>query len=153
MNLLDRMDGDTTVERALSYLSERINDAPVVSSWDALLAYLTLKTATERVEVFRVLFLDRKNRLIEDREMGRGTVDHCPAYVREIARAALDLDASAVILTHNHPSGDPAPSQADIIVTQRVVAALALFEIVTHDHVITGGTKTHSMKSNGELDA
>lgn len=142
-------EGASIVERAKAYLREQACESHSITSWSLLQDYLALHAVNERVEVFRVLFLDRKNRLIECREMGRGTIDHVPVYVREVARTALMLDASAVILTHNHPSGDTTPSQADIDMTKRIRDSLALFDIITHDHVVTGGENTLSMKAEG----
>jgi DNA repair protein RadC len=148
-DLFENADAFAIVEQARAYLAERATEQPSITSWAQLDDFLTINAAQERVEVFRVLFLDKKNRLIECREMGRGTIDHCPVYVREIARAALDLDASAVILTHNHPSGDPTPSGADIALTKQIRDALDLFQITTHDHAITGGATVYSMKAEG----
>ena len=98
---------------------------------------------------FRVLFLDRKNQLIADELMGQGTVDHAPVYPREIARRALELSASALILVHNHPSGDPTPSRTDIDITREIVDALAPFEIRVHDHLIAAKRGVTSFKSEG----
>lgn len=122
-----------------------------VTSWHELTDYVTTSYASERSEVFRVLFLDKKNRLIEDRVMGRGTVDHVPVYPREIARAAIELDACACILVHNHPSGDNTPSKADVDMTKQVRNALDALGIVTHDHIISGRGDIFSFRSNGML--
>ena len=97
-------------------------------------------------EQVRVLFLDRKNRLISDQVMSDGTIDHAPVYPREIARTALELSASGLVLVHNHPSGDPAPSHADISMTRDLIDALTVFEIVVHDHLIVGRNAIASMK-------
>jgi DNA repair protein RadC len=113
-----------------------IADRPVLSSWEAVLEYCRVSMAFSAREQFRVLFLDKRNRLIADEVQGHGTVDHTPVYPREVARRALELAATAVILAHNHPSGDPAPSKADIAMTREVVAVLAPLRIVVHDHVI-----------------
>jgi DNA repair protein RadC len=120
-----------------------------ISSWSALNAYLMAVTMGEGCEQFRVLFLDKKNQLISDDLMNTGTVDHAPVYPRAIAKRALLHDASAVILTHNHPSGDPTPSQADIAMTKEIVAALAPLKIVVHDHIVTGAGKVASLKALG----
>jgi DNA repair protein RadC len=105
-------------------LREEIRDRPVIGSWTALLDYLQVALAHEPIEQFRVLFLDRKNILIRDELQQRGTVDHTPLYPREIVKRALELGASSIIMVHNHPSGDPTPSRADIEMTKQVVQAL-----------------------------
>jgi DNA repair protein RadC len=128
-------------------LREQIQDRPVISSWSALLDYLQVTLAHEPIEQFRVMFLDRKNVLIKDEVQQRGTVDHTPLYPREIAKRALELAASAIIMVHNHPSGDPTPSKADLEMTKQVVAALAAVGITVHDHVIVGKNKHTSFKT------
>lgn len=128
-------------------LREQIQDRPVISSWSALLDYLQVALSHEPIEQFRVMFLDRKNVLIKDEVQQRGTVDHTPLYPREIVKRALELAASAIIMVHNHPSGDPTPSKADLEMTKQVVAALAAVGITVHDHVIVGKNKHTSFKS------
>lgn len=128
---------------------EMLAARPVISSWDALLSYVRSQLQHEGREQFRVLFLDRKNQLIADEVMGLGTVDHAPVYPREIARRALELQASSLILVHNHPSGDPTPSRADIEVTREIIDALVSLEITVHDHLIAGKNTVTSMKSSG----
>ena len=96
-----------------------------------------------------MIFLDRKNQLILDEIMGRGTVDHAPVYPREIARRALELQASSLILVHNHPSGDPKPSRADIEITRDIIDALQPFDISVHDHLIVGTSGVVSFRSAG----
>jgi DNA repair protein RadC len=128
-------------------LREQIRERPVISSWSALLDYLQVTLSHEPIEQFRVMFLDRKNVLIKDEVQQRGTVDHTPLYPREIAKRALELAASAIIMVHNHPSGDPTPSRADLEMTKQVVAALAAVGITVHDHVIVGKNKHTSFKS------
>lgn len=123
----------------------------VISSWDALLDYCHTVVAHRASEHFRVLFLDRKNCLVADEEQARGTVDHVPVYPREVAKRALDLNASAVILVHNHPSGDPSPSASDIEMTERVNQALTPLGIVLHDHLIIGSATELSFRSEGLL--
>jgi DNA repair protein RadC len=103
------------------------------------------------IEQFRVLYLDRKNVLIADEEQARGTVDHVPVYPREIMRRALELTASALILVHNHPSGDPTPSEADISMTARIVTAGEVMGIAVHDHLIIGKSRELSFRSEGLL--
>jgi DNA repair protein RadC len=121
----------------------------VISSWTALLAYVRVALAHEAREQFRVLFLDRKNQLILDEVMNQGTVDHAPVYPREIMRRALELSASAVILVHNHPSGDPTPSPADIDMTKQVVDAGRPLKIQVHDHLVVGRDGVASFKALG----
>ncbi len=129
--------------------ADQIADRPVISNWAALLNYVKLALRHEKSEQARVLYLDRKNKLIADEIAGRGTVDHAPIYPREIARRALELSASAIILVHNHPSGDPTPSRADIDLTRDIEKALAPLEIKVHDHLVVGATETISMKAKG----
>ncbi|MEE7458298.1 hypothetical protein MPAR168_13590 [Methylorubrum populi] len=119
---------------------------PLLSSWSALIEYLRATMAFSGREEFRVLFLDRRNHLIADEVQGRGTVDHTPVYPREVARRALELSATAIILAHNHPSGDPTPSGADIRMTREIVTVLDPLGIVVHDHVILGRDGHASLK-------
>jgi len=109
---------------------------PVLSSWQALTDYLRVSMARETREQFRVLFLNRKNMLIADEVQGQGTIDHTPLYPREVVKRALEHGAAALILVHNHPSGDPMPSKADIAMTREVKDACAKLGIVLHDHLI-----------------
>ncbi|MGI9416294.1 MAG: RadC family protein [Geminicoccaceae bacterium] len=132
-------------------LAEDVKSKPVISSWQALLDYLKLALGHEPIEQFRVLFLDKKNILIRDEVQQRGTVDHTPLYPREIAKRALETGASAIIMVHNHPSGDPTPSRADIEMTKQVEAALAPIRIALHDHLIIGKDRHLSFKSEGLL--
>lgn len=129
--------------------ADQIAGKTVVSSWDALLSYVRNSLRHEKSEQFRVLYLDRKNQLIADELMGKGTVDQAPVYPREIARRALVLSASAVILVHNHPSGDPTPSRADIDMTKQVADALSALDIKLHDHLVVGAREALSMRSKG----
>ena len=141
-----------TLSTARLILQRKLHRANLISSWSMLTEYLVLSASQERVETFRVLFLNRKTVLIRDKIMGRGTVDHVPVYVREVLRSALLLDACAVILCHNHPSGDPRPSKDDIEMTQKIAEACKLFEITLHDHVIVGHGRedvAFSMKAEG----
>ncbi len=140
------------VEAAAQRLARsRVMHRPVLTSWDALLDYCHTAMAHREIEQFRVLYLDRKNVLIADEEQARGTVDHVPVYPREIMRRALELTASALILVHNHPSGDPTPSQADIAMTARIVAAGEVMGIAVHDHLIIGKSRELSFRSEGLL--
>lgn len=136
-------------EIALRTAREAVGRRPVISSWSALVAYVKTALAHEAREQFRVLFLDKKNQLIADETMNRGTVDHAPVYPREVVRRALELSASAVILVHNHPSGDPAPSTADIDMTRQVADAARALRIAVHDHLIVGRDGVASLKALG----
>jgi DNA repair protein RadC len=122
-----------------------------LSSWDALMDYCKAAMARSPREEFRVLFLDRKNALIADEVQSQGTVDHTPVYPREIVKRALEHAASAIILVHNHPSGDPTPSRADIEMTREIAAAAKSLHIAVHDHVVVGRGGTKSFKSMGLL--
>jgi DNA repair protein RadC len=123
----------------------------VLSSWDALLDYCHTTMAHRETEQFRVLYLDRKNVVIADEEQGKGTVDHVPVYPREVAKRALELNASALILVHNHPSGDPTPSRSDITMTEQINAACGALGLTLHDHLIIGKCRELSFKSEGYL--
>lgn len=129
----------------------RILQRPVLSSWEALLDYCRTAMAHGEVEQFRCLHLDRKNVLIADEELARGTVDHVPVYPREIMRRALELNASALILVHNHPSGDPTPSEADISMTARINDAASVLGITVHDHLVIGKGRETSFRASGLL--
>ena len=121
----------------------------VTSSWSALLTYVKVAMAGEPREQFRVLFLDKKNAIIIDEVMNRGTVDHAPVYPREVVRRALEVDASALILVHNHPSGDPTPSSADVEMTRQVIEAGRPLRITVHDHIVVGQDGVASLKALG----
>ncbi len=122
-----------------------------LSSWSALLDYCTAAMARSDREEFRVLFLDRKNVLVADEVQNKGTVDHAPVYPREIVKRALELSASAMILVHNHPSGDSTPSKADIAMTREIVTAAKALGIAVHDHLVIGRAGHSSFKSLGLL--
>ena len=136
---------------ALRLAKTRLLGRPALSSWAALIDYCAAAMARSQTEEFRVLFLDRKNMLIADEVQSSGTVDHTPVYPREIVKRALELAATAVILVHNHPSGDPAPSRADITMTRDVADAARALGIVVHDHVIVGRNGHASFKALGLL--
>lgn len=139
-----------TIQAAgLRMLKQDIMGRPVLNSWQRLLDYLHASMAQEKREHFRLLFLNKKNELIADEIQQSGTVDHTPAYPREIMKRALELGATALILVHNHPSGDPSPSQADIDMTKQICAAAAPFSIVVHDHLIVARSGIGSFKSLG----
>ncbi len=118
-----------------------------LSSWNSVLGYLRLAQGFEMREQFRILFLDKKNNLIADEVQGRGTVDHTPVYVREVVKRALELSSSAIILVHNHPSGDPTPSRADIDMTKQIADAARPLGIAIHDHIIVGRDGHASFKA------
>ena len=131
---------------ALRLMQGGIMQRPVLASWTAVLDYCRVAMGYEAREQFRILFLDKKNRLIADEVQQEGTVDHTPVYVREVVKRALELSASAIILVHNHPSGDPTPSRADIDMTRQIVDAAKPLGVVVHDHIIVGKQGHASMK-------
>lgn len=140
------------VEAAAHRLARaRVLQRPVVSSWDALLSYCQTAMAHAETEQFRILFLNRKNVLIADEAQARGTVDHVPVYPREVVKRALDLNASALILVHNHPSGDPTPSAADIDMTEQIRRAADALGITLHDHLVIGRSRELSFRAEGLL--
>lgn len=130
-------------------LKSEIADTPIIQSWTALMDYCRLVMGKSKIEEFRVLFLNHKHALIADEVLQRGTVDHTPVYPREIIKRALELSASALILLHNHPSGDPSPSKADIEMTHKIVEAANGVSITVHDHVIISEDTTYSFRSYG----
>jgi DNA repair protein RadC len=125
----------------------QIQARPAMSSWSGVLDYLRLAQGFDAREAFRILFLDKKNHLIADEVQGRGTVDHTPVYVREVVKRALELSATAIILVHNHPSGDPTPSRADIDVTKQIIDAAKPLGVTVHDHIIVGRNGHASLKA------
>jgi DNA repair protein RadC len=131
---------------ALRLMQGGIMQRPVLGSWDAVLGYCRAAMGFESREQFRILFLDKKNRLIADEVQQQGTVDHTPVYIREVVKRALELSASAIILVHNHPSGDPTPSRADIDMTRQIADAAKPMGIVVHDHIIVGRQGHASLK-------
>lgn len=140
------------VEAAAHRLARaRVMKRAVISSWDAVLDYCHTTMAHREIEQFRIFFLDRKNVLIADEEQARGTVDHVPVYPREVVKRALQLNASALILIHNHPSGDPTPSHEDIAMTQKVQSACEALGITLHDHIIVGKSCELSFRASGHL--
>jgi DNA repair protein RadC len=138
-------------EAALRLMRSELHQRPVVGSWDKLIDYCTAHIAHGQVEEFHVLFLDRKNVLIKHEQQQRGTIDHTPVYPREVVKRALELQASALILVHNHPSGDPTPSKADIAVTKDIVKAAAPLGVTVHDHLIIGRGRHTSLRDLGLL--
>lgn len=129
----------------------KVMNRQIISSWDALLDYCHTSMAHRETEQFRILFLDRKNILIADEEQARGTVDHVPVYPREVLKRALELNASAFILVHNHPSGDPSPSESDITMTAQIQKAADVLGITLHDHLIVGKEQELSFRASGYL--
>ncbi len=138
-------------EAALRLLRAELRERPVIGSWDKLIDFCNAQIAYGQVEEFHLLFLDRKNALIRHERQQRGTVDHTPVYVREVVKRALELGASALILVHNHPSGDPTPSRADIAVTRDIAKAAAPLGVTVHDHVIIGRGRHTSLRALGLL--
>jgi DNA repair protein RadC len=133
-------------------LREDVMNKPLLSSWQKLIDYCTVAMAHEKREQFRILFLNRKNELMADEVQQVGTVDHAPVYPREIVRRALELGATAMILVHNHPSGDPTPSDSDIAMTEEIIRAAAVLDVLVHDHIIISRNGHTSFKSMGLLE-
>lgn len=145
--------GFLTVVRAAGtrLAREEISRRPILDAWDKLIKYLRITMAHQMIEQFRVLFLDRRNILIADEVQHRGTIDHTPVYPREVARRALELDASAIVMVHNHPSNHPAPSKTDIEMTKIVRETLERLGIVLHDHIIVSRGGHSSLRAMGFL--
>jgi DNA repair protein RadC len=127
-------------------LKSELREKQVLSSWSSVIDYCHAAMAYETTEQFRILFLDKRNVLIADEIQGRGTVDHTPVYPREVVKRALELSATAIILVHNHPSGDPTPSRADIDMTRTIVDTAKPLGITVHDHIIIGKDGHASLK-------
>jgi DNA repair protein RadC len=138
-------------EASSRFLRGEIADKPVISNWQALIDYCTAKIGFAATEEFHLLFLDRKNGLIRDERQQQGTVDHTPVYPREVVKRALELNATAIIMVHNHPSGDVTPSRADIEMTKQVREAAKAVGIALHDHLVIGRGKHSSFRSLGLL--
>ena len=136
-------------EVALRFLRADLHQRPVVGSWDKLIDYCNAQIAYSNVEEFHILFLDQKNALIKDERQQRGTIDYTPVYTREVIKRALDLGASALILVHNHPSGNPTPSAADVAVTNDIIKTAAPLGITVHDHLIIGRGRHTSLRDLG----
>jgi DNA repair protein RadC len=132
---------------ALRMMKAQVMARPVLNHWQTLLDYCTAAQGHDEIERFRILFLDRRNQLIADEVQQSGTVDHTPVYVREVVKRALELGATALVLVHNHPSGDPSPSRADIDMTKMIVDAARPLSITIHDHVIVGRAGHFSLKN------
>jgi DNA repair protein RadC len=146
---MDPQDAET-ISRARAIIRNEVVRKPFMSNWHTVCDYLVLTMESE-VEQFRALYLDRKNRLLADICHWTGTVDHVPVYPREIVREALMQQASAVIMSHNHPSGDATPSSGDVKMTYRVKEACSAVDITLHDHIVIGGADAISMRSEGLL--
>lgn len=136
-------------EAGLRLSQAKVMRKDVISSWDELIDYCTAAMAHNPTEQFRILFLDRKNVLIADEVQQKGTIDHTPVYPREIVKRALELNASALILVHNHPSGDPTPSSTDVEMTKQIIAAAKPMHIQLHDHLVIGKGSHVSFKALG----
>ena len=150
--------GETTIgalktiqAAAVRLVRAEVMDRPVLGNWQALIDYCRASMGHEKTERFRILFLNRKNVLIADEVQQKGTVDHTPVYPREVVKRALELGASALIMVHNHPSGDPTPSQADIEMTREVQAAGEKLGITLHDHLVVSRGGHNSFKAMGLL--
>jgi DNA repair protein RadC len=138
-------------EASLRLLKAELSNRPIIGSWDKLIDYCSAAIAHGKIEEFHLLFLDRKNALLAHERQQRGTIDHTPVYTREVVKRALELGASALILVHNHPSGDPTPSKADIAVTRDIVKAAAPLGVTVHDHIIIGRGRHASLRDLGLL--
>lgn len=138
---------------AAHFAHGKVRDRPVLSSWKEVLDHCRISMAFNEVEEFRILFLDKKNALIADEIQQTGTVDHTPVYKREVIKRALELSATSIIMVHNHPSGDPTPSRADIDMTQQIVQAAEPLGISVHDHIIVARNGHTSLRSLGLLQA
>jgi DNA repair protein RadC len=145
--------GDSVVQQlkvvraaALRFMQAGIEERNVLTSWDAVVDYCRSKIGHDKIERFHILFLDKKNHLIADEVQQSGTVDHTPVYPREVVKRALELSATAVILVHNHPSGDPTPSRADADMTRQIMDAAKPLGITVHDHIIVGRNRYVSLR-------
>ena len=138
-------------DAALRLSESQLRQSDVIGSWDKLIDYCKANIAHGTVEEFHLLFLNRKNELIKHERQQRGTIDHTPVYPREVVKRALELDASALILVHNHPSGDPTPSKADIAVTRDIINAAKPLGVTVHEHLIIGRGRHTSLRDLGLL--
>ncbi len=131
---------------ALRMMQTEITSKPILNSWRAMIGYVSAAMAHEQREQFRIIFLDKGNKIITDEIQSEGTIDHTPVYTREVVKRALEVGATAIILVHNHPSGDPTPSKADVRMTLEIIAALQNINIIVHDHIIVGRQGHASLK-------
>jgi DNA repair protein RadC len=136
---------------ALRLMQSDLDERDLLDSWQRVLNYLKAAQGHEQVEAFRILFLDKRNKLIADEVQQRGTVDHTPVYIREVVKRALELSATSIILVHNHPSGDPTPSSADITMMKQIVLAAKPLGVVVHDHIIVGRQGHTSLRALGMI--
>ena len=136
---------------AVRVIRHDTKEKTVLESWDKLLDYCRASMAYEMQEQFRIIFLDKRNQIITDEVQQKGTVDHTPVYIREIIKRALELSSTAIILVHNHPSGDPTPSKADIDMTKKIVIATNHLNITVHDHLIISRQGYSSLKALGMI--
>ncbi len=136
---------------ALRLAKGQVVKREVLGSWEEVIDYCRAAMAFAPREEFRILFLDKRNRIIADEVQQRGTVDHTPVYVREVVKRALELSSTAIILVHNHPSGDPKPSRADVDMTKQIVSSAKSLGIIVHDHIIVGRDGTSSLKALGMM--
>ncbi len=134
---------------ALRMMQGEVRKRPLLASWDQVVQYCRAAMGFEAREEFRILFLDKRNRLLADEVQGRGTIDHTPVYVREVVKRALELSAAAIVLVHNHPSGDPTPSRADIEMTKQIMDASGILGVSVHDHIIVGRDGHISLRAAG----
>ncbi len=141
----------TVQAAALRLVRAEIDGRPVLNNWDKLMEYLNATMSRDRVEVFRVLFLDARNRLLADEAQTHGTVNHTPVYPREVVKRALELHAVSIVLAHNHPSGDPTPSRQDIDMTREVGDAARVLGVRLQDHVVIGNGRWFSFAHEGLL--
>ena len=141
---------ETIILEARDILGRYLSQNPVIGSWQALMDYCAL-TVRGPIERFHVLYLDRKNRIISDELLSTGTVDHVPVYPREVLQRSLALNASALIIVHNHPAGDPEPSAADLAMTKEIQKACAALGVTLHDHIIVGAGTELSLRGLGKL--
>ena len=153
MGIGDAVIGEMKIVEAAAHrlAQSRVIDRQAIAGWDALVRYCRTSMAHRETEQFRILFLDTKNVLIADEAQAKGTVDHVPVYPREVVKRALELNASAIILVHNHPSGDPTPSDADIAVTRQIKDAAETLSITLHDHLVIGAAEEFSFRAHGYL--
>jgi len=138
-------------EASFYLLKNEVKKVPILESWKSLLDYCNATMSHNKTEQFRVFFLDKKNKLIADELQQEGTVDHTPVYPREVIKRAIELGSSSIILAHNHPSGDPNPSKADIEMTKLIMQGAAGVGILIHDHIIIGKNRHYSFAANGLL--
>ena len=131
---------------ALRMVKHEVAARPVLSNWDRMIDYLTASMAHERAEQFRILYLDARNHLLADEVQSRGTVDHAPVYPREIVRKCLEHNATALVLAHNHPSGEPTPSRQDVAMTKAIDQAVQTIGVTVHDHIIIGHGRCFSFR-------